>query len=278
VIRRSRSFLALVAVVVGCGAVVGAASPETSARLPNLYVLYTGSCTFSISDDAGAPVTAIPPGNYEVDVRSPIAFGTVPLSLSGPGDMTDCRGMAQFQLTGPGVSLASTITGGCMADSVLTATFQPNSTYVAQDNNQPGATRTTFTTLGAGTPVAPPPLSSSSSGLSSSTDIVGSGLPVASPTAPPVLGTLAGLVSRSGVSTLTLMGRPVSSLKAGRYRVAVTDNDPAAGLTVRQANGKAMLAPAVPFTGKRVSTIQLKAGRWMYYASAGKAHYFNVTA
>jgi hypothetical protein len=78
---------------------------------------------------------------------------------------------------------------------------------------------------------------------------------------------------------LTKGGKPVVSLKAGRYRVAVMDEDPAAGLTVRLASGKApSVASGVVFTGKRASVVQLKPGRWMYYTTLGRIRYFTVTA
>jgi hypothetical protein len=74
---------------------------------------------------------------------------------------------------------------------------------------------------------------------------------------------------------LTLKGKPVLSLKAGRYRVAVTDQGTATGLTDRLAAG----APrkSLVLTGNRVSIVQLTAGRWLYSAGSGTTHAFTVT-
>src|SRR4029079_780206 len=81
--------------------------------------------------------------------------------------MTACRGSAQFQLTGPGVNMTTTLSAGCEADYVTTLTLQPAATYVAQDLNKQTAAHAsssahnvtqlsvahaTFTTLSAGGP------------------------------------------------------------------------------------------------------------------------------
>ena len=113
------------------------------------------NCTFQIVNDSGQAVTSIAPGTYQVDVRTPIAFGTVPLANMGTTDFTACKGFPQFQLTGPGVNLFTTMTAGCEADKTFPETFQPSATYVATDQNQPTVARGTFTTLASGTPQAP---------------------------------------------------------------------------------------------------------------------------
>ena len=71
------------------------------------------------------------------------------MDLSGISDMTACQGAADFQITGPGVNLHTSLNDGDGSQDVLPATFQPNSTYVAQDNNQASVTRTSFTTTAA---------------------------------------------------------------------------------------------------------------------------------
>ena len=176
-------FLGLVAVVATVAVValgVGSARASQSTSIaPTIYFAYSMDCTFSIVDDSGKPVTSIAPGNYQVDVTTPVAFGTIPKTFS---DMTACRGMAQFQLSGPGVSFFTTLTAGCEAEYVTTQTFLPSSTYTAVDQNQPSVAHASFTTLATGTPTK---VSATYGGTATgkgtvSTDIVGSGLPTLS--------------------------------------------------------------------------------------------------
>ena len=129
------------------------------AEYPTLYVQYAMNCTFTIVDESGKTISAIPPGTYEVEVSTPIMFKLVNTNNLAPNDFTGCKGWVQFQLTGPGVNLATTLTTGCDANDFFPAqTFQPNSTYTAQDNNQPSVAHMTFTTLPAGGPGPPTPV------------------------------------------------------------------------------------------------------------------------
>src|SRR5579884_269074 len=105
--KRTPALLAVAAMLAGITAVPGSAA---RAALPTLYVAYTMNCTFTITDDSGAKVTSIPPGSYQVQVTSPVAFGGV--DLSGTNDMTACKGSVQFHLTGPGVSISTTLEDG----------------------------------------------------------------------------------------------------------------------------------------------------------------------
>jgi hypothetical protein len=238
---------------------------------PTLYVEYTMDCTFAILDDAGRNVSSIAPGNYQVDVRTPIPFGTIP--RLGVNDMTACRGMPQFQLTGPGVSFSTTLTAGCEADFVFTQTFQPGATYIAQDNNQPSVAHATFTTLTSGSPgSASASYGSTSSGKgTASTDIVGSALLASR-------GTLTGNLSANGKPTLTSKGKAVSTLKAGRYAFAITDQDAKGSFSILGPKTRAAThLTGVKFVGKRSITVTLTAGRWMYYAGLGQIRYFSVT-
>src|SRR5579872_843673 len=113
---RMRRFAYLTAVTTAAAAALvsaGSGAVRTTAN-PTIYFLYAMNCTFTIVDDSGKTVTAIAPGKYQVDVRTPLAFGTIPIpSGTDPNDMTACRGVPQFQLTGPGVNLFTTLTAGC---------------------------------------------------------------------------------------------------------------------------------------------------------------------
>jgi hypothetical protein len=251
----------------------GSEVADAPSAYPGLYFIYSMNCTFSIENDAGSPVSSIPAGTYDTVVRTPVAFGAYPLVNPAPGDMTACRGLAQFQLTGPGVNLNTTVYGGCLTDEEYIETFQPNSTYTAQDNNQPAVTKTVLTTLAAGTPLATPQNSGSGGGQSSSSsmDIVGSAIHR-------IRGTLIGVLSADGSPTLAFDGRAVSTLKAGRYTFNITDRDASGAFTLQApSHGSAIGLSGVSFVGTRVTTVTLKPGRWTYFSGAGNVHAFVVT-
>ena len=120
--------------------------------LPTLYVVYTINCTFTIVDDRGNPVTSIAPGNYQIEVSTPIMFklvvpGGPTVDKIAPDDFRGCKGWVQFQLTGPGVNVFTTLDSGCDAFLILPEqTFRPNATYTAQDLNQPSVAHASFST------------------------------------------------------------------------------------------------------------------------------------
>jgi hypothetical protein len=262
--------LAAAAILVGIGS---ASAPTSTARIPTLYVMYAMNCTFQFENDSGQVVSSIPPGNYEVDVRTPIAFGTVP--LIGITDLTACHGQPMFQMTGPGVNIFTTMTSGCSVDLLFPETFQPNGSYVAQDNNQPSVTRQTLTVLGSGAPATPPPITISGATSSQSGDIVGSGI-VGSGTSGTHL-TLSAAVGSTGKPTLMLNGRPVTKLKSGRYTFSITDNDAKVGFTLLGPTWKTPSNLTGAKVGKSSRTLTLGAGRWTYYTNLQNVRYFVVT-
>ena len=93
----------------------------------------------------------------------------------------------------------------------------------------------------------------------------------------PLRGTLVATVTASGTVKLTTKGRPVTSLKAGRYTFAVTDSSGKAGFNVQRIKSGAVTLTTSAFTGKRSKTLNLKAGQWFFYPSfIGKKNYFIV--
>ena len=83
-------------------------------------------------------------------------------------------------------------------------TFKPNSTYTAQDLNQPGVARATFSTAATGTPTAPPSPYGATSGKGTlQQDLVGSLQRSA------LKGTLTGALSAAGRLSLQNKGKPV---------------------------------------------------------------------
>jgi hypothetical protein len=250
-----------------CG---GSARPVAGAS-PTIYVVYAMNCTFNIVDDNGKIVSAIAPGSYQLDVRTPIVFGTVP--MAGVNDLTACRGMPQFQFTGPGVNLFTTMTAGCEMDKTFPVTLQPNATYTATDQNQPTVAHATFTTLASGTPQAPPVTYTSTGNGKTyvSTSVIGEDTKS-------VKGTLTGSVSAAGLLTLKSGGKPVSTLVPGRYSFAIVDQDPKASFMILGPKSTAGLnLTGVKFVGKKALIVKLTAGRWTFYSpSLRNVHYFVV--
>ena len=133
--------------------VPSAVAQRSDTTLPSLYVNYALNCTFKITTDSGSPVTSIAPGGYQLQIMTPQVFADI--DLSGIFDMTACKSYVQFQLTGPGVNVTTTLQDGDEDYGVFTVNFLPGSTYVAVDNNQPSVATTTFTTLSSGSPITP---------------------------------------------------------------------------------------------------------------------------
>ncbi len=245
--------------------------------LPTLYVQYTNQCSFTVVNDAGQPVTSIAPGQYELDVSTPIMFRLLaPGGPSGnPNDFTGCKGWVQFQMTGPGVNVFTTLDNGCSSDNVLgTWKFLPSSTYTLEDMNQPAATKMTITTLAGGTPQAPTktPYDTTSGTGTLSTDLIGSSAPVR--------GTLEGKLAANGKLTLTLKGKPVSKLRSGRYTFAISDQDRSGGVSL-QANVKSVAASQLSgpaFVGGKKTTVALSTGRWTVSAPGGQAFTLTVSS
>jgi hypothetical protein len=237
---------------------------------PTLYVLYAMDCTFSIQDDSGKTINAIAPGNYQVDVRTPLAFGTVP--LTGVSDMTACHGSPQFQLTGPGVNLFTTMTAGCEADKTFPETFAPGASYVAQDLNQPSVAHASFTTLTSGSAGSTSVSYGGGKGTGQlSQDVVGSLNTTAK-------GTLTATVSTDGKLTLLSNGKPVTSLGTpGLYRFTISDRTSKGSFVILgPSSTSATNLTGVKFVGSKTVTVRLKAGRWTYYSNLRNVHYLTV--
>jgi hypothetical protein len=267
---RVARFSSLITALAAAAVLVPAGGARPGAVLPTLYVNYTINCTFAISDDNGRRVTSIPPGTYQVLVQTPQVFADV--DLSGIFDMTACKSFVQFQLTGPGVNLSTTLQDGDEDKEMLNATFQPSATYTAFDNNQAAVTRTTFTTTATGTAAQPSGPTSSVSGKGSSQEeLVGSA-------ANPFRGSLDAIVYKTGKLSLSRNGKKVSSLKTGRYTFSVDDESKAAGFTVKSLRGKAVNVTNAAFVGSHSVTLTLAQGRWFFYWAGGAKTTFFVVS
>jgi hypothetical protein len=247
---------------------------------PTLYVAYNMNCTFGITDDSGKAVSTIAPGSYQVQITTPQVFAEV--DLNGIHDMTACQSFVQFQISGPGVNISTTLQDGDEDYGVLDATFLPSSTYVASDQNQPSVARLSFGTASSGSPVAPP--SASGAGTSTGkgtqqTDLVGSKSATAATTANVLRGTLDATVSAKGTPKLTFKGRIVTTLAAGRYTITVVDQSKRSGFIIQETRKASKTLAAVPFVGKKSASIDLQAGQWFFYPTfVGAKSFFIVTS
>jgi hypothetical protein len=270
-VRVPRPFAALLLLLpLAAGLVLAGLAGARGTALPTLYVNYTINCTFTILDDSGRTVTSIPPGNYQVQVTTPGSFSGV--DLAGVTGMTACKGAAQFQLTGPGVNIQTSLNDGDGSQDVLSGSFQPSSTYVAVDNNQPSVTRTTFTTQASGGGTA-----GGSTTTTSGTTTSGGKTTTTTP-AGPIAGTLVGAVSSAGKATLTFKGKAILTLPAGVYKFTVSDKSSKSGFFIQAQHGKATTVSSASHIGTSTATVNLTSGQWFFYSAAtGPKSAFAVT-
>jgi len=270
--------MARVSTLIAVLAVTAALASDACARatvLPHMYVNYTMNCTFSISDDSGKTISSIAPGEYQVLVLTPMVFAMVDLTGKAPNDMTACKSFVQFQLTGPGVSLSTTLQDGDEDKDALKATFNPSATYTAVDLNQPSVARFAFTTSATGTAVNPTGPASTATGKGQTQqELIGSqaGADVS------FRGSLDAIVTAGGKLSLTRNGKIVKSLKSGKWTFSVDDESKKAGFIVQALNGKPQTVTGATFVGSHNATISLKPGRWFFFTPSGvKTTFFVIS-
>lgn len=236
------------------------------AATPTLRVTFTPSGTITVALPDGTPVgttsgapTTIPAGYYT-------------LLFFGPGE---CINLPLFELRGPGVDINDDMLGGETDTHTLYATFLPNTTYTwHSDRNsavvysfrassdvvaaQPG----TATTSTSGTTVKVKPASQ---------DIVGSAVL-------PFRGTLAAAVNPTGQLTLAFKGKSVTSLKAGRYTIAVSDRSSTNGFVVQKLRHAAVNVTGLSFVGRHSVSLMLTAGKWLVMPRLGRTTYAIVVS
>jgi hypothetical protein len=258
-----------ICVAVGAAAcLMLAGAADSAAVLPTLYVNYVGTnCTFTITNDAGANVTSLSPGTYQMTFAAE--------------DFVSCTNLPDFFLSGPGVSLETPIDEGTGAAANYNVTFQPSATYVAVEKSQPVLSKITITTAASGTAGLVNGPSTTGTGAvdkSANNDGVLSGKTKAST---PALrrGTLLAKVSTSGKVTLSFQGKVVSQLKSGLYTVSVSDASKKSGFVIQQIHKVATSVTTAPFTGSKSKLLDLSKGQWFFYPSfIGKKTYFLVVS
>ena len=265
-----RASLAVLALL----ASAAAAASVARADYPSIYVTFLPTSTLRVvladgtllGTSSGAP-TVIPPGSYN-------------LLLDDSSLVSDVT----FDLAGPNVKLITNMSYGEETAETWVETFLPNSTYTWRDDMKP-ATVLTFVTsstpaagtapqtgIAPGKSVSTTPIASSKNGKATSTDVVGSAVV-------PFRGTLLGAVTAGGTDTLTSGGKAVTTLKAGRYTVKVTDRSSRSGFSVQQSRKNATNVTGTGFLGTRSVMITLKPGQWFFYPTfVGKKTYFLVIA
>lgn len=263
---------ALVALVAGASGARGSLATRSTAApvYATIYVTYTDQCTFTITNEAGAPITTIPPGQYQVDVSTPVLFRNLYDAGSASSSLNACKGFVQFQLTGPGVNLTTTLDVGCQDTLTLPATdFPPSSTFTAVDENNAAATKTTFTTAATGSPVIPSGFAGGTTGLKSTTSTGGGGVG----SKYPPLHHLAAILSANGTTTLlNSAGRQALNVAQGTTDITFKDRDAKATFVVQQ-NGSA----PIRLTPNKTKQVLFTPGIWKYYASPrGAVHTFLV--
>jgi hypothetical protein len=92
----------------------------------------------------------------------------------------------------------------------------------------------------------------------------------------PFRGTLVGTAGTLGRVTLSRHGRPVVSLKSGRYKVVIDDTTDGSGFVMERPNGAEIVVTSVAFVGKRTKLVTLTPGRWGFHGAVGAFHQFNV--
>jgi hypothetical protein len=261
--RRAASLAALLAAAALAGAVAGVDAGAATV-LPSIYVDYGDDCTFTMHADGGlsltsatAPGTTIPPGTYQVVLRVPQNAPSCPL---------------QFQLQGPGVQLSWNF-GGEALGAEVTETLQPASTYVATDLRNPTSLRAVFTTAASGsssTLVTPTPSTATGKGQTSS-DLVGSAISA-------YRGVLDVSLAPAGRVALTVHGRAVARLKAGRYDLRLDDESARGGLALAKAGAHTVTLSGVRFVGRRTARVVLTAGTWRLESGPRRAVTLVVSA
>jgi hypothetical protein len=211
----------------------------------------------------------VAPTLYQVVVTTPVPFGGV--QLSSQDDITACSGSVAFHLTGPGVNAQTNLDYGDGTTDVLDVSFQKGGTYAAQDDHNASASRRTF----VASAVAPAGAAATTTG--STTTVSKPAAPAKAATAP-VRATLDGDVSTAGKLTLTLQGKPLSSLKAGRYRIVVLDETARSAFTIGRTGQPPTTISDRAFVGRRTVTMSLAPGRWSFYSTPARRSTFVVTA
>jgi hypothetical protein len=249
---------------------LGAASPR-AATIQTLYGGFDADGTISLTYADGTPIgTPTPPGTL-------IPAGTYTIDLNN-NSLDDLGNPHEFELSGPGVNLQA----GQATQLTWTATFLPASTYTYGDALNPTSQEEVFGTAGSGSTStnagSPATLTTPTSTHATTTPSPTSNNPVGTAVVA-LRGALAGTVTRSGRLTLAFKGKPVGTLKAGRYTITIIDGSAQAGFILQGIRRAAVTITGIAFRGKRTLAVDLTSGQWFFYPTfVGKKTYFIVVS
>ena len=169
------------------------------------------------------------------------------------------------------MSLDTTLDDGDASADQLQATFQAGTYTVVRgspaDRRRSPSPFTGATTTGGG---------GDESTSASTTHQAGEGRGADRPA---VLATLNGSVSTRGKLTLTLKGKTVSSLKAGRYKITRARRDRRSAASRSSSSARpATNVTSTKFLGRHTVTLKLTAGQWFYFSPSQKKTDFIVHA
>ena len=261
------------------GLLVGAAG-TAKAAFPTIYVNYnSANCTFTVTNDAHSTFTTLAPGSYQVDIST---FDPYAFVGAGATSTQNCGGYVQFSMTGPGVTLTTTLGEGDASSELDSVTLQAGGTYTLVDASNVSGSRTSFaiSTSGSAGSVSGPssPSTGGSStpavGSKSSTSAIGTTIGKSA-----LRGTIVGAIAANGKVTLTIKGKPVQNLTAGRYNFSIVDQSRSSGLKLQTTHSLPITVTGGKFVGKHKTSITLNRGQWFYYGSfVGQKTYFIVSA
>jgi hypothetical protein len=211
---------------------------------------------------------------------SPAPSGSVTVLVY---DDDNCN--ANFTLTGPGVSFSSDLNSTGMgidhpAGPFGPFNFQPGATYTARDANINASASFTPAAASGSTSGGATTTTGSNTGSSGTTGSSGGKTSGSTSTSggSKTLGTLVGTISATGRATLKLGGAPVKKLKAGVYKLTVTDASKKAGLVIQALGYHAMNESAVSGTGTKTTTLRVIPAKYFFRATGGPKTYFTVTS
>jgi hypothetical protein len=264
--RRLSYIPVLLGVVIFAAAGAHAALSSHTAVSSTMHAFVHEDETIGLQFDDGSDVgnqarnaPVIPPGTYTIRA-------------------VDDAGAHNFHLTGPGVDIGTGI--GAMGTPTWTVTFASGAHYRFQCDDHPDFMYGEFNTSGTGGATGGSSSGGSSSGGSTSggsssggstsggSSSSGAGS-VSNSGSTAVAGTLAGRVNPAGKLVLTYRGVPVTKVKAGRYKITVADKAPTRSFVVAKTGGAKTTVSGVAFVGTKTVTLNLSAGKWTFYTSAG---------
>ncbi len=266
----------LAAALVGAGVLAASGLGDSPVFSTTVFfrITYQPNCTLTVAIDGGpsmdstgatAPTSAtIPPGPYQVSIRTPLPDNTWDTSVCQYGTIS---------MSGPGISYGMAF-GSPLGpySATVNMTFQPASSYTIVDANHPTQPITfTTTATGSSSSLLPPVPASTASGASTQSSLVGSDIV-------PFRGSVDATVAGSAGPTVTTGGKPITTVKTGRYTFVVKDESAQAGFFVEKSGKKPEALSGVRFKGKRTVRVYLTVGKWMFFSKSGHATAFVVTA